>query len=224
MVQRMTIPRVLEPELMDDPAEAESYDAMDHSQVNRAFVQELLAGGPVRNPVLDLGTGTALIPIELCRQSDNCRLVASDAAEHMLQRAIRNIQAAGVQDRITVHQGDSKRLEFQDSTFGCVISNSLAHHLAEPLLAMREMLRVLEPGGRLFVRDLLRPESQEDIARLVNLYAREETPFNQQLLRQSLHAALTLAEIRQIVVGLGFPEDSVRATSDRHWTWDAIKG
>ncbi len=39
----------------------------------------------------------------------------------------------------------------------------------------------------------------------------------------SLHAALTLAEIRQLVAKLGFQPQTVQATSDRHWTWAAWK-
>src|SRR6476620_5625595 len=63
------LPRVLEPEVMDTPEEARDYDAMDHSAVNRVFVADFLAVWDGRGPVLDLGTGTALVPIEFCRQS-----------------------------------------------------------------------------------------------------------------------------------------------------------
>ena len=62
------LPRVLETEAMDTPAEAADYDAMDHREVNRAFVIDFLAAGPPPGEILDLGTGTAQIPIELCRR------------------------------------------------------------------------------------------------------------------------------------------------------------
>ena len=55
--------RVLEPEVMDDRDEAIAYDAMDHELVNRLFVDDLLGAGPIGIDCLDLGTGTALIPI-----------------------------------------------------------------------------------------------------------------------------------------------------------------
>src|SRR5947207_183966 len=82
----MPLVRVLEPEVMDTPEEARDYDAMDHSAVNRLFVDDLLAAGVVPataddQPVaeiLDLGTGTALIPIELCRRCADCRVMAVD--------------------------------------------------------------------------------------------------------------------------------------------------
>ena len=102
--------RELEPELMDDPDEALSYNAMDHSEVNRRFVAELLAVGDLGKDVLDLGTGTALIPIELCEQQAVCRVMASDAATNMLDLARYNIAVASMDVRIQLHHGDSKQL------------------------------------------------------------------------------------------------------------------
>src|SRR6187549_1023893 len=69
--------RVLEPEAMDTADEAADYDSMDHSEVNRRFVADFLAalvdadfaGRTTACRVLDLGTGTAQIPIELVRQA-----------------------------------------------------------------------------------------------------------------------------------------------------------
>ena len=104
--------RVLEPELMDDPDEAQSYNDMDHSDVNRRFVQEFLACENLGNDILDLGTGTALIPIALCEQHETCRVMASDAATSMLDLARYNVAVASMELRIQLHHGDSKQLQF----------------------------------------------------------------------------------------------------------------
>jgi ubiquinone/menaquinone biosynthesis C-methylase UbiE len=215
--------RVLEPELMDDPDEAESYNEMDHAEVNRRFVEDLLASGELGNDILDLGTGTALIPIELCQKHPTCRVMASDAATSMLDLARYNVAGSSMELRIQLHHGDSKQLRFEDAMFDGVISNSLIHHVPDPRLVLAEMVRVCKPGGRIFVRDLYRPESMELVESLVQTYTAKETPYNQQLFRQSLCAALTLAEILQMVSELGFPPESVQMTSDRHWTWSAVK-
>jgi ubiquinone/menaquinone biosynthesis C-methylase UbiE len=234
----VTLARILEPELMDDPDEAQSYDAMNHAEVNRRFVKDMLAVSQVGPRVLDLGTGTAQIPIELCRQVAECQvagsegsgqpagtldfrlqIVASDAAASMLDVARANIVAAGLDACIDLHCGDAKQLDFADGAFQSVMSNSLLHHLAEPLLALREMVRVTDKAGTIFVRDLLRPDTADEVESIVSQYARGEPPQNQQLLRQSLFAALTLDEIRAMVVGIGFDAATVSATSDRHWTF-----
>jgi ubiquinone/menaquinone biosynthesis C-methylase UbiE len=214
--------RVLEPELMDDPAEAESYNEMDHSDVNRRFVEELLACGELGDDILDLGTGTSLIPIELCQQHPTCRVMASDAATSMLDLARYNIAGSSMELRIQLHHGDSKQLRFEDAMFDGVISNSLIHHIPDPRTVLAEIVRVCKPGGRIFVRDLYRPDSMDKVELLVQSYTAQETPYNQQLFRQSLCAALTLEEIRQMVRKLGFGPETVQMTSDRHWTWSAI--
>ena len=214
--------RVLEPEVMDSLEEAESYDQMDHESVNRQFVSDLLVA-PVCGKVLDLGTGTARIAIELCRQQDNCQVLAMDAATNMLEIARLNVAVAGFEYCIELRQGDAKSIPLNNDTCDLVISNSLIHHLPEPSISLAEMLRVLRPGGRLFVRDLLRPESAEQVEHLVRLYCCEEPESNQQLLRQSLFAALDLREIQEMAQALGFPTECVTITSDRHWTLDAVK-
>ena len=55
--------RVLEPEVMDSAEEARDYDSMDHAAVNEAFAAAFLSIWNGRNPILDVGTGTAQIPL-----------------------------------------------------------------------------------------------------------------------------------------------------------------
>ncbi len=81
--------RILEVEVMDTPQEAHDYDAMDHALVNRVFVADFRAVWNGANPILDVGTGTAQIPLELCRQGAAAQVVAIDLAEQMLVVGLR---------------------------------------------------------------------------------------------------------------------------------------
>ena len=217
------LPRTLEPEVMDTPEEARDYDAMDHSAVNRLFVTDFLAVGPITEIVLDVGTGTAQIPIELCRADPSARVLAVDAAAHMLTLARANIARAGFVSRIEPRLVDAKCLPLDDGVYTAVMSNSIVHHIPEPLSVLVEMLRVLRPGGVLFVRDLLRPDDETQLETLVRLYAGEASEHGQRMFRESLHAALTLAEVRTMVESLGHVPADVTQTSDRHWTWTCIE-
>ena len=154
--------RVLEPEVMDTPEEAREYNHMDHSVVNRVFVDDLLDAGFTGGDVLDLGTGTALIPIELVKRGLECRVMAADAAVSMLERARLNVEIAGMTRFIQLSHCDAKAMPYADGMFEWVISNSIVHHIPDPLTVLREAWRVTRPGGFLFFRDLLRPvdESQ----------------------------------------------------------------
>ncbi|MFO0939147.1 MAG: class I SAM-dependent methyltransferase [Pirellulales bacterium] len=223
MTKNAMLERVLEPEVMDDRQESIMYDQMDHQVVNQRFVDDMIAFGPVQGRILDLGTGTARIPILICEAVEHCRVMACDLAVTMLDIAKLNIAIAGFETRIQLYHGDAKSLDCQDDECDWVISNSLIHHLPYPASAFQHALRVLRPGGRVFIRDLFRPESQEAIESIVSTYAAEEPPENQQLLRQSLAAALSLREVRELVQSCGFPVESVQQSSDRHWTWAAVK-
>ena len=211
--------RILEPEVMDTSEEAQDYDAMDHSGVNSLFVDDLLtATGKELGDVLDLGTGTAQIPIELCSREVDCRIMAVDAAIAMLDVARMNVEIAGLTMQIQLDRVDAKELPYDDDAFNTVMSNSIVHHIPEPLAVMREAVRVLAPGGWLFFRDLLRPNSEEELQRLVAEHAGEESDHARQMFADSLRAALSLGEVRQIAAELNLSTDCVRQTSDRHWT------
>lgn len=228
------LPRTLETEVMDTAAEAADYDSMDHSSVNRLFVDDLLsaanaagfaarlASGTDRLRVLDVGTGTAQIPIEFCQRPVNVDMVAIDLAAEMLLLAEQNIRDAGLHGSIVLEHVDAKKLPFGDGEFDWVISNSIVHHIPEPITCLREMQRVLKPGGLLFVRDLLRPNSSDQVESLVQTYASNDNDEQRQLFRQSLHAALTPTEIGALMESLGWPANAVEQTSDRHWTVTAI--
>lgn len=216
--------RVLEPEVMDSEADAREYDSMDHAAVNAVFVADLAA---VLSPdasieILDLGAGTAQIPIELCRRFPNVRVVAVDAAESMLALAHQNVAAAGLSDRIELVLADAKRLPFADGMFSAVISNSIVHHIAEPGDVLAEAVRVSSPNALQFHRDLCRPNDEAALEHLVTTYAGSSTAYQRRLFGESLRAALTLDEMQTLITRLGFDPNSVAMTSDRHWTWMAV--
>ena len=88
------LPRIPEPEVMDSAAEAEDYDAMDHTQVNRLFVADFLQHWDGFGAILDVGAGTAQIPIELCRRHPTATVLAIDLAQPMLAVGERNVAAS----------------------------------------------------------------------------------------------------------------------------------
>lgn len=206
---------------MDSAEEARDYDSMDHAAVNRAFVTDFLAVWDGSNPILDVGTGTAQIPIELCRQAPAAQVVAIDLAEQMLAVGRANVRRAGLEARVRLEQCDAKHAPFAGSSFAAVISNSIVHHIPDPGDALAEMARVIRPGGLLFVRDLLRPPDEQALQLLVDTYAAGATAHQRSMFADSLRAALTLSEACDLVATLGFAPDTVRQTTDRHWTWAA---
>lgn len=219
----MTLQRVMEAEVMDSMEEAMAYDDMDHSEANQSFVTDFLAAGELNGLVLDLGTGTAQIPVELCERHEDCYVMAVDASVYMLDVARYTIEIAGLIERIQLGHVDAKQLPHEDGMFNAVINNGMLHHIPDPTTVLSEMLRVTAPGGRVFVRDLLRPEDEDSLQALVDAYASEADERQRKMFADSLHAAFTLEEIRQAVGSLGCNPESVQVTSDRHWTWSMVK-
>jgi SAM-dependent methyltransferase len=239
------LPRTLEPEVMDSEQDAREYNRMDHSAVNVKFVDELLQFLSSSNlrlrteedppfdeledqteiigSFLDVGTGTALIPIELCKRSPGVRVMAIDLAVSMLDLATLNVDVAGFRSQIQLAQIDAKDSGLEDGMFDSVISNSIIHHIPEPATTVEEMIRTTREGGVIFVRDLMRPNSAAEVDSLVQLYAADESEYSRRLFGESLHASLTLDEIRELVSSFGGDPDSVVATSDRHWTWATVR-
>lgn len=215
--------RILEPEVMDSAEEAHDYDAMDHSHVNHLFVADLLQLGADFQNVLDVGSGTAQIPIELCHRHPSVRVTAIDLAEHMLRVGQANLDRAGLAGRVQLQRCDAKAMPFGDGAFDAVMSNSIVHHIPEPFAVFSEMVRVVKPGGLLFIRDLLRPADEAMLRHFVQTYAAGANAHQQKMFGDSLHAALTMEEVRAMVTRLSFDGETVRQTSDRHWTWGAVK-
>jgi ubiquinone/menaquinone biosynthesis C-methylase UbiE len=203
---------------------------MDHTTVNARFVTDVLEamarlGRPNVRPhlVIDVGTGTARIPIEFCRVQPASRVVAVDLAREMLRVARENVASAGLMARVALQLARATALPFRDACSPVVVSNSLIHHLPDPSRAFVELARIVSRGGILFVRDLFRPASLAVIDQLVDTHAAGATTHQRQLLADSLRAALTLDDVRQAIRGLPFAEVSLTATSDLHWTLAAVR-
>ena len=211
------LPRVLEPEVMDTPEEARDYDAMDHAQVNRVFVADFLAAWHGRGPILDLGTGTAQIPIVLPAIA-NSDVIGWTRGRAHARAGEGNIRRAGLEGRITLQLVDAKGWR---SRLACpaVMSNSIVHHIPDPRAVFAEIARVAAPGGTIFVRDLLRPADAATLNHLVQTYAGDANAHQQKMFAESLHAALTVAEVQALVTAVGSDAAGVRQTTDRHWTW-----
>jgi ubiquinone/menaquinone biosynthesis C-methylase UbiE len=210
--------RVTEPEVMDSLEEAIAYDAMDFTEVNTTFAQRAIELGSLSGLMLDAGTGTARIPILICQERPQWQIIGIDLAESMLQVGRKNVEQAGLQQQITLESIDAKQLPYPDAHFDMVISNSLIHHLPDPLPFLRELKRVLKSNGGILIRDLIRPMNEDIMNDLVDSIGTEYDEHQKMLFRDSLHAAFTLDEVNQLVSDAGLEGAKLYQSSDRHWT------
>src|SRR2546425_3076395 len=99
--------RVLEPELMDDPAQALAYSRADFEKENQGFVDRFAEFYPEfkAGHVLDLGCGPGDIPIRLARTLPECRITGVDGSPPMIALGLEAIRVAGLPGPITLRGG-----------------------------------------------------------------------------------------------------------------------
>lgn len=111
---------------------------------------------PPMPAILDVGCGTALNLIEAARRFGPARLLAGiDLSPGMVAVARAKTAALGLPAEIV--QGDAERLPYPDRLFDLIICNSVLHWFEDRAGAMREMARVLRPGGQLLLITATRP-------------------------------------------------------------------
>ncbi|BFO08565.1 class I SAM-dependent methyltransferase [Serratia rubidaea] len=114
---------------------------------------QLLAAYPQAR-VLDLGCGAGHASFTAAAQV--AQVVAYDLSAQMLAVVAQAAQARGL-DNIQTQQGMAETLPFADGEFDLVISRYSAHHWHDVGQALREVKRVLKPGGRAIVMDVVSP-------------------------------------------------------------------
>jgi len=198
----LTLPRKPEPEVMSDAEEVEAYasaaaqtylDAIDNT-----LVEQVLSLGVRVGWLLDIGTGPGGIPLKIARRLPTLRAVGVDSSRNMIRTARRAALDRGLADRVFFFPGEAYRLSFPDGWFDLVLSNSVLHHLAEPVAALNEMARVAKPSGVILLRDLRRP-SRLFFPFHVRWYGRHYSGLMRKLYVDSVRAAYTGEELRELL-------------------------
>ena len=100
----------------------------------------------VDSRVLDVATGTAGVAIELARLT-GARVVGIDQSPEMVRWGREAIRRAGLDDRIRLVLGQAERLPFPDGSFDHLTFTYLLRYVDDPAATLRELARVVRPGG-----------------------------------------------------------------------------
>lgn len=95
--------------------------------------------------VLDVATGTGLVARELARK--NLRVVGVDQSPAMIRRALADVRAQGLEERVRLSMGQAQALPFADQVFDAVTFTYLLRYVDDPGGTLGELARVLRPGG-----------------------------------------------------------------------------
>jgi len=130
---------------------------------NRFILQQM---GDIRGKLLlDLGCGAGENSVYFAKQGARC--VATDYSPGMVEVALQLAAANGVE--IEGRTANAMALDFPDNTFDLVYASNLLHHIPDPKIALKEMHRVLKPGGKACFWDPLKHNP------VINVYRRMAT-------------------------------------------------
>lgn len=200
---------------MESPEQVLAYANADFETSDDDFVAAFLSrAGPIpAGPIVDLGCGPGNIAIRLARALPQRTVIGVDGSEQML--AVARQRGASLGNlRFVCARIPSPALA--DIKAGAIVSNSLLHHLHAPAVFWRTTKATCVPGAPVFVGDLRRPATGDDVDTLVARYARGDPDVLRRDFRASLHAAFEITEIHEQLVAAGLGDFTVNEVGDRH--------
>lgn len=126
--------------------------------------------------ILDIATGTGDLAILSVTMLSPQKVTGVDISAGMLELGRKKVEAAGLQDRITLQQADSEALPFADGSFDAVTAAFGVRNFEHLDRGLREMARVLRPGKKAVILEFTSPRIFP-FTQLFNLYFRYITPW-----------------------------------------------
>src|SRR5687768_7365993 len=110
------------------------------------------AGLPDGSRVLDVGTGPGRVPLAIATAAPGLTVDGVDLAEEMIEHARQLTAHLG--DRVSFAVADVAKLPYPDASFDRIVSTLSQHHWSNVDGGMGELLRVLRPGGQIWIYDI----------------------------------------------------------------------
>ena len=156
------------------------------------------ATGAATGPALDVATGTCDLALELALRESVSHVVGLDRTGEMLSVGRTKAQRRGQAEGLTLAIGDAHQLPFDDDLFVCATVGFGVRNFEDVASAMREMVRVVSPGGKVVVLEIVRVKGPLGWGRLFPLYFRYVTPWLGALLARDRAAYTYLPESVQV--------------------------
>jgi demethylmenaquinone methyltransferase / 2-methoxy-6-polyprenyl-1,4-benzoquinol methylase len=147
---------------------------IDRSWRKRTVRALELGDGPRR--VLDLATGTADLALQIAESHAHAAVVGVDPSVGMLEVGRKKVSQAGLVERVQLEVGDAQKLDFPDDSFDAATIAFGIRNVPDRAAGLREMARVVKPGGKVAVLELGEP-GKGGMASLVRFHTRKVVPW-----------------------------------------------
>jgi ubiquinone/menaquinone biosynthesis C-methylase UbiE len=220
--------RIPEPELMNEAEQACAYAQADFAEPHDRCIKLLqlsLPDLPQTGAALDLGCGSGDVTLRLARALPKWRIDGLDGSPAMLHYGHEAVQTAGLTEQITLHEAYLPDGDIPCDRYDLIFSNSLLHHLGDPMVLWQSIDRWAKPNAAIFIMDLMRPDSTETAAQIVDQYAANEPEILRRDFYNSLLAAYQIDEVQAQLQQAKLECLEVKAVGDRHFIlWGFYSG
>jgi ubiquinone/menaquinone biosynthesis C-methylase UbiE len=184
----------------------------------QALAVRLAADIPPGAQVLEVAPGPGFLSIELAKRGFEVRAV--DISKTFVEIARRNAATDGVEVRFDL--GNAAGLPIEDATVDFVVCRAAFKNFSEPVKALREMRRVLRPGGKALLIDMRRDASMAEIKQYVNGLG--VSPLNRWFMllvfrHMLIKRAYPLEEFRRMAVEAGWVQPQINSSRMGFEAW-----
>ena len=182
--------------------EDEEYSKLDFSKLHGWYHDEIGKITSNLGRVLDIGSGSGELMINLARKFSYLEIIGVDASERMIEISNENIRESGVSGVKSIY-GAVPNLTLEKNSFDTIVSKVVLHHFDNPLDFWKQIKDSIKEDGKIFVMDLRRPDSIEDVDEILGGTDDTHNEINKRLLRQSLMSSFTEDEIKKQLDDVG---------------------
>jgi len=162
-------------------------------------VVSLFEGGKL----LEIGPGPAYVSIEIAKRLPMVEIIGLEISDTMIEIAKKNAKEHEVSEKITLKKGDASKMPLEDSEFDFVITSGSLHHWKKPTQVVDEIYRVLRPGCRALVSDLMKDAPKEKVHDFAN---KIDSKLMRWGLKHSFKESYTARQIEQMIKSTHFRE------------------
>ena len=126
---------------------------------------------------LDVATGTGDFALDLARREEVTSVVGLDFTHDMMTIGVQKSKRQGIASSVSFTEGDAHELPFVDDSFMCATVGFGIRNFIDVPRALREMARVVVPGGRVVSLEIVRQDGRDPISATARLHFRYATPW-----------------------------------------------
>ena len=210
--------RICEPELMEEPLQAQAYAEADFNATDQAVITRLEEHFPagLGERIIDLGCGPGNISFRLAARYPASAVLGLDGSEAMLAIAAARLADLPHPTGLSFRRAVLPCTELPSRGFSALVSNSLLHHLHDPGVLWRTVRQLGAAGAAVYVKDLRRPATEAAAQALLATHLAGAPAVLQRDYLHSLRAAFTPEEVGEQLLAAGLIGLRVSAVADRH--------